>query len=76
MGQKNFRKIFNKHGFVDLIYSANTISHIPNLDETFKAINNILSDNGVVVIEDPSLLEVLKNNTYDQFYDEHVVFPF
>ena len=70
--KKISEKIFNKHGFVELIYSANTISHIPNLDETFKAVNNILSDNGVFVIEDPSLLEVLKNNTYDQFYDEHV----
>ena len=26
----------------------------------------------MLVIEDPSLLEVIKNNTYDQFYDEHV----
>ena len=66
------KEIFKKHGLIDLVYSANTISHIPNLDETFLAINNILSYNGVFVIEDPSLLEVIKNNTYDQFYDEHV----
>jgi methylation protein EvaC len=66
------KKIFKKHGLIDLVYSANTISHIPNLDETFLAINNVLSYNGVFVIEDPSLLEVIKNNTYDQFYDEHV----
>ena len=57
---------------VDLIFSANTISHIPNLEETFKGIYNILSKNGVLVIEDPSLLKVLQNNSYDQFYDEHV----
>ena len=31
-----------------------------------------MSNRGVLVIEDPSLLEVIKNNTYDQFYDEHV----
>ena len=65
-------KILKKHGSVDLIYSANTISHIPDLDETFFAIKNVLSEKGVLVIEDPSLLEVIKNNTYDQFYDEHV----
>ena len=61
-----------KKGEIDLIFSANTISHIPNLEETFKGINKILSKNGVLVIEDPSLLKVLKNNSYDQFYDEHV----
>ena len=61
-----------KKGKIDLIFSANTISHIPNLKETFEGIFNILSDDGVLVIEDPSLLKVLKNNSYDQFYDEHV----
>ena len=61
-----------KKGEIDLIFSANTISHIPNLEETFKGISKILSKNGVLVIEDPSLLKILKNNSYDQFYDEHV----
>ena len=61
-----------KKGEIDLIFSANTISHIPNLEETFKGISKILSINGVLVIEDPSLLKVLLNNSYDQFYDEHV----
>ena len=64
--------IKQKKGEIDLIFSANTISHIPNLKETFKAIFNILSDDGVLVIEDPSLLKVFQNNSYDQFYDEHV----
>ncbi len=64
--------IKQKRGNMDLIFSANTISHIPNLEETFLGINKILSNNGVLVIEDPSLLKVIKNNSYDQFYDEHV----
>jgi methylation protein EvaC len=38
----------------------------------FKGINIILDDNGVFIIEDPSLLECLKKNTYDQFYNEHI----
>ncbi len=64
--------IKQKKGEIDLIFSANTISHIPNLKETFSAIKKILSEDGVLVIEDPSLLKVLQNNSYDQFYDEHV----
>ena len=66
------KKILKKKGSVDLIYSANTISHIPNLKEVFKAISICLSDNGVFVFEDPYIGSVLKNNSYDQFYDEHV----
>lgn len=56
----------------DLIYSANTISHIKNLKEVFEAIKLVILQNGVLVIEDPSLLECLKMNSYDQFYNEHI----
>ena len=65
-------KIFNKNKKADLIFSANTISHIPNIKETLEAIESSLSDRGVLVIEDPSLKSVIKTNSYDQFYDEHV----
>ena len=66
---KYILKKFNK---VDVVYSANTLTHINNLDDVFKAINIVLSDDGVLIIEDPSLLECLKKNTYDQFYNEHI----
>ena len=69
---KTANKILEKDGKVDLIYSANTISHIQNLNEVFQSINIILSENGILIIEDPSLLECLKKNTYDQFYNEHI----
>ena len=38
----------------------------------FKDINIILNENGTLIIEDPSLLDCLKKNTYDQFYNEHI----
>ena len=69
---KTARELLKKEGKVDLIYSANTISHIENLDEVLKSINILLNDNGTLIIEDPSLLECLKKNTYDQFYNEHI----
>jgi len=65
------KKIMKKMNCFDVIYSANTISHIHNLSETFKAINNSLDDGGIFILEDPSLAAVLKNKSYDQFYDEH-----
>ena len=65
------KKIIKKNKRFDVIYSANTISHIHNLDEAFNAISNSLNDDGIFILEDPSLIEVLKNTSYDQFYDEH-----
>lgn len=66
------KKIIKQNSKFDLIYSANTISHIPNLKETFKSIYISLETNGIFVFEDPYIGSVLKMNSYDQFYDEHV----
>ena len=65
-------KIKSKHKNIDLIYSANTLSHIANLNSVFKSICHVLSDDGILIIEDPSLMECLKKNAYDQFYNEHI----
>ena len=58
-------------GEMDLIYSANCICHIQDLDDCFSAVANLLSDKGVFVFEDPSLLRMLERGSYDQIYDEH-----
>ena len=65
-------KIKKKFKSIDLIYSANTLTHISNLKNVFRSINNLLSKKGILIIEDPSLLECLKKNSYDQFYNEHI----
>ncbi len=65
------KKISKKKKF-KLIYSANTLSHIKDISGIFKAIDIALDDQGILILEDPSLLECLKNNAYDQFYCEHI----
>ena len=65
-------KLKKKFNSFDLIYSANTLTHISNLKNVFKSICKVLSKNGVLIIEDPSLLECIKKNSYDQFYNEHI----
>ena len=69
---KNLARSLTKKNNCDLIYSANTLSHIENLKETFGAINLALSKNGVLILEGPALLPCIKNNIYDQFYCEHI----
>lgn len=80
MGYKTYAEFWDRelaeeirksHGKMDLIFAANCICHIPDLDETFIAIRNLLSDDGVFIFEDPSLAGMINNNSYDQIYDEH-----
>ena len=59
------------YGTMDLIYSANCICHIHDLDDTFTAVKNLLSDDGIFVFEDPSLIRMMERGSYDQLYDEH-----
>jgi len=63
--------IKENHGLKDIIFSANCICHIPDLDDAFSAVNNLLSEKGIFIFEDPSLLQMVNNNSYDQIYDEH-----
>jgi methylation protein EvaC len=69
--QELSNKILKNHGKQDIIFAANCICHIPDLDQTFNAVKSLLSDNGTFIFEDPSLAEVINNNSYDQIYDEH-----
>ena len=64
-------KIKDSNGYVDLIYSANCVCHIQDLDDAFKAVKNLLTPGGIFVFEDPSLLRMLERGSYDQIYDEH-----
>jgi methylation protein EvaC len=64
-------KIVDEHGKQDLVYSANCMCHIQNLNEAFLSIRKVLSDDGVFVFEDPSLLKMIERGSYDQIYDEH-----
>ena len=64
-------KIKDSSGYMDMIYAANCICHIQDLDDAFKAVKNLLTPSGVFVFEDPSLLRMLERGSYDQIYDEH-----
>ena len=33
---------------------------------------NLIKEDGIIITEDPSLLEMLKKNAYDQVYAEHM----
>lgn len=80
LGYKTYNNFWNKdlsdklkdaHGKMDVVFSANCMCHIPDIDEAFSAIENILSDSGFFIFEDPSLEDMITNCSYDQIYDEH-----
>ena len=65
------KKIVKENGKQDIVFAANCICHIPDLDSVFKAVEHVLNEDGTFIFEDPSLAEMINNNSYDQIYDEH-----
>jgi methylation protein EvaC len=65
------RETFAAEGPADVIYSANTICHIPYLDSIFRGVDALLAPNGVFVFEDPYLGDIVEKTSFDQIYDEH-----
>ncbi|MBN3458563.1 class I SAM-dependent methyltransferase [Mycobacterium sp. DSM 3803] len=65
-------EILDDHGHANLIFSANTFSHISYLDSIFQGVDTLLAHDGLFVFEDRSLADILRHNYFDQIYDEHI----
>lgn len=60
-----------EHGSATVIYAANTLCHIPYLDSVFRGVDALLDQDGVFVVEDPYLGDIVAKTSFDQIYDEH-----
>ena len=56
----------------DLILANNVIAHMEDLRDMARGIRQLLSKEGVLVIEAPYLVDMFENLTYDTIYHEHV----
>ncbi len=65
-------RIHAQYGPANLIFSANTFSHISYLDSIFQGVDTLLTTDGLFVFEDRSLDDILTHNYFDQIYDEHI----
>jgi methylation protein EvaC len=63
-----------EHGPADVIYSANTFSHISDVHSVMRGIDALLSKTGIFVVEDPYFLDIVSLTSFDQVYDEHIYF--
>lgn len=64
--------IVSDHGSAALVYAANVICHIPDVADLAVGLANLVGETGMVVFEDPYLGDVVRLNSFDQIYDEHV----
>tara|TARA_B110001452_G_scaffold143662_1_gene119462 strand:+ start:892 stop:2091 length:1200 start_codon:yes stop_codon:yes gene_type:complete len=71
-GFESLESVKNFKHQTDVIFAANVICHIPNLVELIKTIDQLLSNDGVFIFEEPYLGSMFEKTSYDQIYDEHI----
>lgn len=64
-------RVRTEDGPADVIFSANTVSHIARLDSIFRGVDALLAPDGVFVVEDRYLGDIVDSTAFDQIYDEH-----
>ena len=55
----------------DLIVGNNVLAHVPNLNNFIEGLKIILKPNGVITLEFPHILKLIKYNQFDTIYHEH-----
>lgn len=67
-------QVVESHGKASVVTTTNVFAHIDDLDAFMRAINTLLDDRGVLIIEAPHFLKLLKNLEYDTIYHEHLLY--
>lgn len=55
----------------DLILGNNVLAHVPNLNDFVAGLKIALAEGGIITIEFPHLLNLIKENQFDTIYHEH-----
>jgi 2-polyprenyl-3-methyl-5-hydroxy-6-metoxy-1,4-benzoquinol methylase len=59
------------YGLADLIIANNVYAHVPNINDFTKALKILIKPEGVITIEFPHLMELIKGKQFDTIYHEH-----
>ena len=70
-GEAIANKIINSYQQADLIIGNNVYAHVPDINDFTLGMKVCLKDNGVITLEFPHLMNLIKYNQFDTIYHEH-----
>ena len=65
------RELVSKRRKADLVLGNNVLAHVPDLNDFVEGLGILLSDHGVITMEFPHLLCLMRENQFDTIYHEH-----
>jgi SAM-dependent methyltransferase len=65
------RELMSRRGKADLVLGNNVLAHVPALNDFVEGLKIVLAEHGVVTMEFPHLLCLVRDNQFDTIYHEH-----
>ena len=65
------KNLVSENKTADLIIGNNVFAHIPCLNDFIIGLKILLKPTGIITLEFPHLLQLMKNNQFDTIYHEH-----
>tara|TARA_B100000683_G_scaffold267948_1_gene302396 strand:- start:5842 stop:7065 length:1224 start_codon:yes stop_codon:yes gene_type:complete len=69
--KKLAKEIKNKYGKADFIITTNTFAHTPKINDFVEGLRELISDEGIIIIEIHYLGSMVEDNSFDTIYHEH-----
>ena len=70
-GAQTARDLVREFGKPDLLLGNNVLAHVPALNDFVAGLKLLLREDGLVTMEFPHLLELMRHNQFDTIYHEH-----
>lgn len=68
------QELVRQGGAADLIIANNVLAHVPDLNDFVSGISQLLKPQGILTVEFPHLLRLLKEKQFDTIYHEHLCY--
>jgi 2-polyprenyl-3-methyl-5-hydroxy-6-metoxy-1,4-benzoquinol methylase len=70
-GENTARELSQSGKQTDLLIGNNVLAHVPNLNDFVSGLRTLLKPRGIITLEFPHLLQLIKHNQFDTIYHEH-----
>lgn len=70
-GERLAKRMAAENIKADLLIGNNVLAHVPDIVDFVKGMKVVLNNTGIITLEFPHLLQLIKNNQFDTIYHEH-----
>ncbi len=70
-GRQSARALVAAHGKADVVIANNVMAHVPDLNDFVGGFAILLAEDGVLTVENASVIDLIRKTEFDTIYHEH-----